>query len=118
MRIFCCDDSSSFLLLLEDWLADHPDIELVGTSTSRAGALERLRDAAVDVVVTDTFAPFGDALFLGELRATAPGARLVLYTGYGRDELAPEVTGAVDAVVRKGADERELVTVLRSQGRG
>ena len=117
LRIFCCDDSASFLILLEDWLRDHGDLELAGTSTTRADALTRLRDAPVDVVVTDTFAPFGDPAFLRDLRAAVPDARLVLYTGYAPHELPAEVTGAVDAVVRKDADESGLVAAVRQLAR-
>jgi two-component system, response regulator, stage 0 sporulation protein A len=114
MRIFCCDDSPSFLLLLEDWLDDHDDIELVGTAEDRAGALARVQDGELDVIVTDTFAPFGDARFLRALREAAPGARIVLYTGYSATELPDCVIGAADAVVRKGADEQSLVDALRA----
>jgi DNA-binding NarL/FixJ family response regulator len=114
VRIFCCDDSRSFLLLLEDWFQDHDDVDLVGTASTRGDALERLPDAAVDAVVTDTFAPFGDAAFLHALRSAASGACLVLYTGYAPTQLTPDVAAAVDAVVQKGADESELVRTLRA----
>ena len=114
MRIFCCDDSASFLVLLEDWLEDHDDVELVGTATSREDALERAPHARADVVVTDTFAAFGDAAFLAALRTAVPGVPLVLYTGYAADQLTREVVRAVDAVVVKGPDESSLVRALRA----
>jgi len=114
VRIFCCDDSESFLVLLEDWLEDHDDVELVGTATTREDALARVAHARADVVVTDTFAPFGDVAFLEALKAAAPGVPLVLYTGYTADQLTREVVRAVDAVVVKSADEMPLVRALRA----
>lgn len=114
LRIVHCDDSESFSLLVRDWLEDHPDVEVVHTAHGIREAIDRVREVQPDVVVTDTLGASSDPRYLTWLRDAAPRARLVVFTGYLRSQLHPDVVALADAIVTKGIDESELVRVLRS----
>lgn len=113
IRVVACDNSSSLLELLAHWLEDHPDIELAGTASDPPEARALVAELEPDVIVSDTFKPGGDAGLIGAFRAIAPAARIVLHTGYAEFQLPRDVRAAVDAVVTKSFDERELVAVIR-----
>ncbi len=114
IRVFHCDDSRAFTDLVGFWLEEHPDLDHVGAAHDRAGALARLPGAAPDVVLLDTLLPGERGLGVQDVRAAAPGARVVVYSGYAR--AAAErlgMTGA-DAYVLKDDDERGLVAAIRT----
>lgn len=113
LRVFHIDDSPACTRLVELWLAEHPDLEHVGTLESVSDDLDPLVRAAADVVLLDTMGETGDTDVAARVRAAAPCARLVLYSGYVG--IAPAVTldiGA-DAYLRKEPSDRSLVALLR-----
>ncbi len=114
LRIVHCDDSADVLILFEHWLEDHPDLELVASAHGIRAAIEDARRLQPDVIVTDTMGMTGNGAFLGWLRDAAPGAALVLFTGYEAFQLDPAVVAHVDRIVTKKVDETELVAQLRS----
>ncbi|MCR0985641.1 hybrid sensor histidine kinase/response regulator [Roseomonas populi] len=86
----------------------------VAEAGSAEAALDRLREAEVDVVVTDLGLPglSGDA-FAREARALRPGIGVVFATG--RDE-APEDAPDGAVVLRKPYDAAGLVEAVRKAG--
>jgi len=114
LRIIHCDDSPDFLLLVEHWFEDHPDLEIVASALGIRAAIELVERHRPDVVVTDTLGSPRDASLLRWLHDAAPDARLVIFTGYASQQLAPDLACLADAIVSKTADERELVAALRS----
>jgi DNA-binding NarL/FixJ family response regulator len=114
MRIFLCDDSQPFCRVVELWLEEAPDLELVGVANDRAQALERLPDARADVVLLDTMASGDEPLRVDEVRAAAPGASVVVYSGHEPEAARRFVDGEPDAYLTKGADPQHLIDAIRA----
>lgn len=81
VRVFHCDDSSAFRILVREMLQDYGAVEIVGEAAGLEEAVDKLREAQADVVLVDLFEEQHEDEILGSLRAVAPGAGLVLYTG-------------------------------------
>lgn len=114
LRIVHCDDAPDVLMLVEHWLEDHSDLELVASAPGLRAALAHVQAQQPDVAVTDTMSMTQGEEFLGWLRAAAPAAAIVLYTGYERHQLGLRIVQLVDRVVTKQIDEADLVATLRS----
>jgi DNA-binding NarL/FixJ family response regulator len=114
IRVFHCDDSEAFTRLVSFWLAEHDDIEYAGSAHSADGALRALPEANADVVLLDTLGKPGDNSLLHAIRDAAPGAKVIVYSGYVR--LIPEgaLGEGADAYLEKGDDEGPLLDAIRS----
>jgi DNA-binding NarL/FixJ family response regulator len=110
IRVFHCDDSEAFTRLVAFWLAEQPDIEVVGTAATADAALAALPAARADVILLDTMGRPGDPSLLAAIRAAAPSARVIVYSGFVR--LMPLGDGA-DAYLEKGDDDAALVALIR-----
>lgn len=115
MRIFLCDDSRSFGVVVGFWLEDAEDLELVGVAHDRAEAIAALGEAGPDVVLLDTMAG-GEELSVDLVRELAPGAKVVVYSGHEPHAARQFVRGTPDAYVRKGDDPEHLIDALRGLG--
>ena len=114
IRIFHCDDSTAFTRLVRHWLADHEELEHVGAAHAGDEALRELAAARPDVVLLDTMGSPGDTSLLASIRAIAPEARVIVYSGY-LSILAPDQLGSeADGYLAKGDDEDALVAMIRS----
>ena len=82
LRIFHCDDSSAFTRLVRHWLDEHEGVEHVGEAHDGDEALRLLPKAHPDVVLLDTMGAPGDTSLLRMIRDAAPGARVIVYSGY------------------------------------
>ena len=87
LRSLIVDDSETFLesarLLLES-----QDVEIVGTSTSGAEALDLAVALSPDLALVDVELGEEDGIALaGELHSLSPSTRVVLISTYGRDEM-------------------------------
>jgi DNA-binding NarL/FixJ family response regulator len=113
-RVFHCDDSGSFLVLVRHWLEEHDDLEWVGSERdrSRVGTAAAASDA--DVVLLDTMGRPGDSELIRSIRAAAPDVKVIVYSGYvgmlGPDQLG----GEADAYLDKAEDDVALVALIRS----
>jgi two-component system invasion response regulator UvrY len=114
IRVFHCDDSQAFTDLVGFWMADHPDLRLVGAAHDSKGALARLGAAAPDVVLLDTQLPGEAELGVEDVRRAAPGARVIVYSGFPRASAERVGAAGADAYVRKDDDERDLVAAIRA----
>jgi DNA-binding NarL/FixJ family response regulator len=113
IRVFHCDDSEAFTRLVAFWLAEHPDIEHVGEARTAEAALASLPTARADVILLDTMGRPGDGELLSSIRAAAPDARVIVYSGYVQ-LLQEEALGEqADAYLAKGDDESALVALIR-----
>src|ERR1700742_2367113 len=90
IRVFHCDDSEAFTRLVAFWLADRPD-----------------------VILLDTMGRHGDQALLGAIRAAAPYARVIVYSGYVRLMRDGTLGEKADAYLEKGDDEHALVALIR-----
>jgi DNA-binding NarL/FixJ family response regulator len=89
VRVFHCDDSSAFRVLVREMLTDYGTIEMVGEAGRLDEALAKLPGASAQVVLVDLFERRRESELLGLLRDAAPGASLVLYTGMPEDHVPP-----------------------------
>jgi DNA-binding NarL/FixJ family response regulator len=113
MRVFVCDDSESFCMVVGFWLEEADDLDLVGRATNRADALEALPGAGADVVLLDTMGADG-GLAVEEVRAASGGARVVVYSGHEPGAAQQFVRGEPDAWLRKGDEPDHLIDALRA----
>jgi DNA-binding NarL/FixJ family response regulator len=104
VRVFHCDDSSAFRVLVREMLSDLGSVEMVGEAGRLEEALRRLPEARADVVLVDLFERDREAELLMLLREAAPRAALVLYTGMPENH----VPTGFEAHVHKSAPFEEL----------
>jgi DNA-binding NarL/FixJ family response regulator len=110
IRVFHCDDSRPFTRLCWFWLSAHADIEHVGEAHTLEAALEAIAVLRPEIVLLDTMGAPDDATALHEIRARAPGVRVVVLSGYVN--LMP-LAGDADAYVAKGDDDGPLLEAIR-----
>jgi DNA-binding NarL/FixJ family response regulator len=84
IRVFHCDDSEAFTRLVSFWLSEHDDIEYAGQAHTAESALAALPAARPDVILLDTLGRPGDDSLLLAVREAAPGAKVIVYSGYVR----------------------------------
>lgn len=114
IRVFHCDDSEAFTRLVHHWLDEHSDLEWVGAERDPARVGASVADARPDVVLLDTMGMPGSSHLLDVVRDAAPGARIVIYSGYVSLMGANGLAGGADAYLDKADDERALVETVRS----
>jgi DNA-binding NarL/FixJ family response regulator len=85
VRVFHCDDSSAFRLLVREMLQPLGGVEFVGDAATLGEALERLPSAAPQVVLIDLFEREQPDALVAQLRAAAPSARMIVYSGMPED---------------------------------
>ncbi len=113
IRVFHCDDSDAFTRLVAFWLAEHPDIEHVGDARTAEAALAALPAARADVILLDTMGRPGDGELLSSIRAAAPDAYVIVYSGYVRLMREDALGEPADAYLAKGDDDAALVALIR-----
>lgn len=121
MRLFLCDDNAQYRQLAR-LVLERAGHEIAGEAGNGEEVLDRAPAAAADVVLLDLNMPVMNGLdALPHLRATLPGARLVvLTTGQGSDERRRALAAGADAIIVKPerifALADELHTALAALG--
>jgi DNA-binding NarL/FixJ family response regulator len=114
ITVFHCDDSTAFTRLVKLWLGYHEGVEHIGEAHTAEEALDALRgDLEPDVVLLDTMGAPGDTGMLRQIRAAAPNARVLVYSGYVSIMRPHELGGDADGYLEKGDDEQALVRAIR-----
>jgi DNA-binding NarL/FixJ family response regulator len=114
IRVFHCDDSEAFTRLVAFWLSEYEDIEHVGAAQTAEAALEALPEADADVVLLDTLGKPGDDSLLNAIRAVAPEAKVIVYSGYVRLMQEGALGDGADAYLEKSDDDGPLVAAIRA----
>jgi DNA-binding NarL/FixJ family response regulator len=114
IRVFHCDDSEAFTRLVRHWLDEHSDLEWVGAERDPCQVGASVAEAAPDVVLLDTMGKPGDGELLAAVRRAAPGARVIVYSGYVSLMGAKSLADGADAYLDKADDEDALVECVRS----
>ena len=96
------------------WLSDYEDIEHAGQAHTAQGALDALSGANADVVLLDTLGKPGDDTLLNEIRSVAPGAKVIVYSGYVRLMQEGALGDGADAYLEKSDDDGPLVAAIRA----
>jgi DNA-binding NarL/FixJ family response regulator len=114
IRVFHCDDSEAFTRLVKFWLSEHEDIVHAGEAHTAAAALEALPGSEADVVLLDTLGKPGDNTLLNQIRAIAPGVKVIVYSGYVRLMQEDALGEGADAYLEKGDDDGPLIEAIRA----
>lgn len=114
IRVFHCDDSEAFTRLVAFWLSEYEDIEHAGQAHTAQGALDALEAAEADVVLLDTLGKPGDDTLLNQIRAVAPQAKVIVYSGYVRLMQEGALGDGADAYLEKNDDDAPLVAAIRA----
>jgi DNA-binding NarL/FixJ family response regulator len=112
--VFHCDDSDAFTRLVQHWLDEHSDVEWLGAERDPARVPDAVAASQPDVVLLDTMGRPGDGGLIEAVRAAAPSARVVVYSGYVSLMGADGLARGADAYLDKADDEQALVACLRS----
>ena len=118
-RIFVCDDSFGYRMLISNWCELYDGVEAAGQATSSAELLRLLPGANADVLLLD--------LMLGEQRSSpelvssirelVPGIRIVLASSMPDDVLRAETERiGADGCCSKLASADELFAVIANHG--
>lgn len=119
MRILVVDDDDdvrSLVVLALGAMAGHA---VVGEAADADEAVRRAEELQTDLVVTDLVhgpSP-GDRSVLDRLRAAAPAANLIVFSGMSRRPDEPLPAGADDYVVKGGRLDPLLAAVERAADR-
>ena len=94
LRGLIVDDSETFIASARR-LLESQGVDIVGTATSGANALDLALALAPDLVLVDVELGEEDGVALAaELRSRAPAARVILISTYGHDEMQDIVSSS------------------------
>ena len=114
LRVVLADDSSSFRLLMQLTLDDHPNFCVVGTAADGLEAVRVAESAQPDVVLLDIAMPRMDGLeAIPEIRRVVPGVKIVVFSGYSADRMGAVATEAgADLFLEKAAPDGTTISAL------
>lgn len=114
LRLLLADDSSSFRLLMQLTLEDHPALQVVGTAADGLEAVRVAEREQPDVVLLDIAMPRMDGLeAIPAIRRVAPLVKIAVLSGYSEDRMgAVAVEAGADLFLEKAAPDEEIVTAL------
>ncbi|MGF7234504.1 MAG: response regulator transcription factor [Frankia sp.] len=115
VRVVIADDTDSVRDLVCLLLDLEPDFTVVGQARNGAEAVDVVAEAHPDLVLLDVVMPVLDGISaLPRVRAAAPGARVVVFTGSIEGSMEREVVAlGADALVDKGLVNGPFVARLR-----
>jgi DNA-binding NarL/FixJ family response regulator len=87
---------------VREQFAAHARVEIVGGAADPEGAVRGAAEAQPDVVLLDLLDPANAERLVADIRRVAPGARIVVYSGYPA-QTARIGHGGADGYVEKSA---------------
>ena len=119
VRVLIADDEPLIGAALRALLEVESDIEVVALVTDAAAAIEAAERLNPAVTVLDIRMPGGGGVHVArELRARAPGTRLLAFSAYGDPGSIARMRGlGVSEYLVKGASNDEIVAAVRRLGR-
>ena len=114
-RVFVCDDSYGYPLLVRTWLEEASGVEIAGMAMTADQLLSQLPRSRAHVVLLDLMLPGGlvSRELVDELRRLASGVRVVIASAMPDEILRAEAdrTGA-DAACSKLASRDQLLSLI------
>ena len=120
IRVAVTDDDADMRDALADFLREEPDVELVWTADGTDDAIRKTSDLRPDVVLMDVKMPDGGGIrATTEIRASAPGVRVVALSAFGDRATIMEMlrAGAVGYVL-KGSPGEDILEAIRHAAEG
>ena len=114
-RVFVCDDSFGYPLLVKSWIEEAAGVELAGVAMTADELLASLPGSRAHVVLLDIMLPGGlvSPQLVERLRHLSTGIRVVLASAMPDDILLAETTRTgADAACSKLASRDELLGVI------
>jgi two-component system response regulator DevR len=120
IRVFLVDDHQIVRRGVADFMADEPDLEVVGEASSVDEALTRIPASNADVAVLDVRLPDGNGVELcRELRSRMPQLACLMLTSYADDEaLFDAIMAGASGFVLKRVLGTDLLNAIRTVGAG
>ena len=116
-RVFVCDDSYGYPLLVRTWLDEAAGVELAGIATTATELMSQLTRARAHVLLLDLMLPEGlvGPGLVDEVRELSPGVRVVLSSALPEHILRAESTRTgADAACSKLASREQLLAVIEA----
>ena len=118
VRVLVCDDTKELRTLLRWALERDGGVEIVGEATDNDEAARLAAETAPDVVLLDLDMPGdGPAALLFGVRAAAPRAAIITFSGHEPGLVAPEAARLVALHIPKTTDLPEVRRAVLEIGR-
>jgi len=117
LRVLVVDDEPLGRRRILDLLVDEPDVEVVGTATDGAAAVEAIRTARPDLVFLDVQMPRMSGLDVVQAVGPAAMPATVFVTAYDQYALSAFDAAAVDYLVKPFKDDRFVEAIRRARRR-
>jgi YesN/AraC family two-component response regulator len=118
LSVLLVDDSRTVLMQIEKAVAMNEEVEVVGTASNGAEAIQKANELKPDLIIMDIVMPDIDGLAaLRVLQAKKPGIRVVMLSSVGGMASKAEEAfrlGAVQ-VLGKPVDEESLAALLAQE---
>jgi DNA-binding NarL/FixJ family response regulator len=114
VRVFHCDDSGAFRLLVSESLSDEDGIDLVGQADSGVATVAGVADTRPDVVLLDLHGGDLGPGLVAEVRDAAPQSAIVVLSAWDGPIDEHEVAARLD----KGISMAQLAAAIRTAAAG
>jgi len=120
IRILAADDHAVVREGLRALIDTEPGMELVGEASDGAEAVGKAQAVQPDVVLLDLVMPQKSGIeAIGEIRRTAPEARILVLTSFAEDDkVFPAIKAGAQGYLLKDASPDELLQAIREVHRG
>lgn len=120
IRVLLVDDQVFFCKVLQDWMEQEDDLEVVGYAHNGEKAIELVDELQPDVVVMDVEMPEMSGITATEIICQRfPKVTTIIFSANDNyDYLAQALQAGAKGYILKGADQEELIQTIRSIYKG
>ena len=120
IKIFLVDDHKIFVEGVANLLSDQPDLTIMGWTYDGKGAIEFLRENAVDIVLTDIQMPGMTGIELTQkIKEEFPHIRIIALSMFDKKEIVQElISSGAEGYLLKDIEKSELLTAIRKVASG
>ena len=120
ISILIADDHELIRIGLKQFLANQPDVEVIGTAADGAAAVKLSEELKPDVVLMDLAMPNVDGVeATRQITALLPGVRVLVLTSFSdQDRILDAVDAGAVGYLLKDAAPDEILRGIRAAARG